>query len=366
MNLAELLGLSGDSTSAGADGDPVPPANDSERELAAIWQDVLGHDEPPGVEDDFFLIGGDSLHATELLVEIEEAFGVRLPATLFVTEPTVRAMAGVLRAPRAEDEAVSIVPIRGEGSRPPLHCLLRGGSVVIARHFARALGPDQPVFGLWSPTMHSTRDAAGSVEEIAAGCVRAVQQVQPEGPYFLFGHSLGGAVVYETAQQLAAQGHPIGLVVLADSPHPTIAHREWKRRHSARYRAKKLLSRRGPEIVAWRVRQLLGRNPEKPVEYVPGTDVPLDWSAAMERERSYAPRPAPGPVLILGTRVYRRVCGSPDLGWAPLLRRGWEAYEVPGNHNSMIGEPHVHVLAARMAERLRRAQDEGGATAAAG
>jgi thioesterase domain-containing protein len=31
-------------------------------------------------------------------------------------------------------------------------------------------------------------------------------------------------------------------------------------------------------------------------------------------------------------------------------------HEVPGSHHSMLGEPHVHVLAEKLGERLRRAQ----------
>jgi len=358
-SLPERLGLN-DASASQAIHPHVGPTDDVERALVAIWQRVLGDDEAPSIDADFFELGGDSLHATELLVEIEDAFDRRLPATVFFTCPTVRDMADALREPPDARSGVSVVRVQPDGSRPPLFCLLRGGSVVTVRHFAHALGSDQPIFGLWIPSMHGTRDTAGSVEEIAAACADAIRRTQPDGPYFLFGHSLGGVVIYETARQLAARGQRIGLVVLADSAHPRIVNAEWRRRRSARYRARKLLSQRGPAIVARRVRRVVGRERPTPVVYVPGTDVPADWAAAVERERHYVPGPAPGPLAIFATHRYLEVTGCPDLGWAPLLDKDWGAYEVPGNHDTMIGEPHVHVLAARLGECLRGAQAELG------
>jgi thioesterase domain-containing protein len=49
--------------------------------------------------------------------------------------------------------------------------------------------------------------------------------------------------------------------------------------------------------------------------------------------------------------------GSDVLGWEPLITDDWTVREVPGSHDSMLGEPHVQVLAALLAEHLERAQD---------
>ena len=42
-----------------------------------------------------------------------------------------------------------------------------------------------------------------------------------------------------------------------------------------------------------------------------------------------------------------------------LLQPGWQSSEGPGDHNSMIAEPHVHDLAAQLAECLERARAAG-------
>ena len=357
-NLAATLGLDAPAPSGREAGVHVDATDDVERELCSIWQRVLDLDVPPSTDREFLDLG-DSLNATELLVDVEEAFGRRLPATIFLTGATVQTMAEALRGSATSRPGASVFPVQAGGTRPPLFCLLRGGAVITVRHLAAAVGPDQPVYALWYPAMHGPPDAAGSLEEIAAECAAAIRAARPDGPYFLFGHSLGGIVVYEVARQLAAAGGEIGLVVLADGPHPRIADREWRRRRTVRCRAKRLASREGPAMIARRMRRLLDRGgTPTPTVYIPGTDIPEDDAAALLRERRYDPGPAAGPVVILASQQFSEWVGSPDLGWGALLRPGWESHEVPGDHNSMIAEPHVHTLAARLAECLERARSD--------
>jgi thioesterase domain-containing protein/acyl carrier protein len=354
IGLADVLGLS----VADPCGARVEPVDDVERELVAIWQRVLGLDAPPSTDVEFFELGGDSLHAVELFTAIEATLGRRLDAKLLLSAPTVRAMAAEMRSPSRGADAVTVVPVQTSGSKPPLFCLLRAGSIVATRLFAEDLGPDQPVYGLWIPSMHGPPGAAGSVEHIAALGAEAIRATCG-GPYALFGHSLGGTVMYDVARQLADGGATVALLVLADSVHPRLLAAQWKRRHSVRYRLRKLFSGKGPEIVSRRTRQLLRlRDSTPPVRRLPGTDAVVDLHAAVDRERRYVPRPAPYPVAILATRPFIRFAGATDLGWAEMLTGPWWADEVPGNHDTMVGEPHIHVLTARLAERLDHSATE--------
>ena len=348
--LAERLGLGVRPVSAA---ERIAPADDLEREIAHIWQSVLDEDVLPSVDVDFFELGGDSLHATELLEEIERVLGRRLPATVFFDGATVRAMADLVRIESADPSSSVVVPVQPQGTRPPLFCVMRAGSVVTLRHFTTTLGSDQPVFGLWIPAMHGTDDVAGSIEELGAECAWLVRETRPTGPCVLFGHSMGGLVVFEAARQLVRSGHAVALVCIADALHPRLQRAAWARRHSTRYRLRKLFSRRGPSVVAWRIRQLVGRNPPRPIVYLPGTESVADWHAAFRGECVYEPGPASVPAAIFATQPYLDFAKSPDLGWEPVLDAGWTSVEVPGNHDSMIGEPHVHVLAARLDVCLR-------------
>jgi thioesterase domain-containing protein len=55
--------------------------------------------------------------------------------------------------------------------------------------------------------------------------------------------------------------------------------------------------------------------------------------------------------------------GSTALGWDGYVRDDWTFIEVPGDHDTMLGEPHVRVLAARLASCLVEAQARGSSAA---
>ena len=95
-SLASTLGLDDPASATPDAAFRVEPTDDVELELCSIWQRVLDLDAPPSTDQEFFEIG-DSLHATELLVDIETAFGRTLPATVFLTDATVQGMARALR-----------------------------------------------------------------------------------------------------------------------------------------------------------------------------------------------------------------------------------------------------------------------------
>jgi amino acid adenylation domain-containing protein len=77
------------------------PATSSERELAAIWTELLGT-APAGTEEDFFAAGGDSIHAAALLARASSRLEVELALSVFVRRPTIAALASDLDAAQAQ------------------------------------------------------------------------------------------------------------------------------------------------------------------------------------------------------------------------------------------------------------------------
>ena len=70
----------------------------------------------------------------------------------------------------------------------------------------------------------------------------------------------------------------------------------------------------------------------------------------MRRELRYHPGSFDGPVAIVRSEMW----SWPDwLGWDPPITSEWQLHRVPGSHDSMLGEPHVHTLAATLAACLR-------------
>jgi acyl carrier protein len=73
-----------------APGDPV------EAQIAGIWQELLGVNRI-GVDDDFFVLGGNSLAGLQILTRMRAAFDVELPLKAFFEARTVAAMAEEIR-----------------------------------------------------------------------------------------------------------------------------------------------------------------------------------------------------------------------------------------------------------------------------
>ncbi|MCP5053284.1 MAG: hypothetical protein GY940_39325, partial [bacterium] len=73
----------------------VPPTNDVERRLTAIWSEVLkAHESKPiGIDHNFFDFGGHSLKASLLAARIHKAFNVKVPLAEIFKHPTIREMA---------------------------------------------------------------------------------------------------------------------------------------------------------------------------------------------------------------------------------------------------------------------------------
>ncbi len=68
------------------------PRTPIEERLAAIWAGVLGLSSP-GVHDDFFALGGHSLHAAQAVTEASRAFGVELPGGALFEANTIADLA---------------------------------------------------------------------------------------------------------------------------------------------------------------------------------------------------------------------------------------------------------------------------------
>jgi thioesterase domain-containing protein len=115
----------------------------------------------------------------------------------------------------------SLVPIQTNGINPPFFCIPgAGGNVLYFYDLARYLGAEQPFYGLQAQGLDGESEPLHRIEEIATEYVKAIQTVQPQGPYLLGGHSFGGLVAFEMAQQLQQQGHEIGLLAILDTVAP--------------------------------------------------------------------------------------------------------------------------------------------------
>ncbi|MEP7308964.1 MAG: amino acid adenylation domain-containing protein [Acidobacteriota bacterium] len=78
------------------------PRDEVEARLMAIWRDALGCS-TIGVDDHFFELGGHSMLAVRVLASVREALGVSVPVRALFEEPTIAALAAVVRRLQAGD-----------------------------------------------------------------------------------------------------------------------------------------------------------------------------------------------------------------------------------------------------------------------
>lgn len=216
-----------------------------------------------------------------------------------------------------------------------------------------------------------------TIEEMASSYVDALRAVQPEGPYLLGGHSFGGVVAFEMAQQLQRQGYRVSLLALMDPSSQSLDvsnEREMLRdevyrgddRHMLyevalaveRYRGK-----RGPvayeglrrlqfeDQLAYVLDRLIA------ADILPqGTDLSSLRGllhlvkANLDSLRRYRPQPYQGRVTLFCAQNSALVSA-----WTPLFTEPAEVYTVPGDHFSMLTEPHVKPLALQLQQCLDKA-----------
>lgn len=370
------------------------PRTPLEAVVAGVWGPVLGI-ETPGVDDNFFDVGGHSLLALRLIHELNVALGLELPVRLILTDPTIARIAQAIEkvlatrhgsASRYEplvplenptvaglasliDNAQpdgshrSLVLIKPGGSKEPLFFTPGGdgtGALLVYAGVARFLGGEQPFYGLKARGGDNSAAAHDTVEEMAADYLSEVRQVQPRGPYFFAGECVGGVIAYEMARQVLAAGEEMGLLVLLDSRPPRLASRA---RHGLRIfssRARRLLDRRlgGVEDASGRAGSRLRRWIDERLPYdareaPPGIE--NAWIAYQRTLLRYRPAPYGGRMALILSEQYanRDVAGE----WRRLVAGGVDVRGAPGDHDSYIRQrapETAKILEACLAEARAR------------
>jgi amino acid adenylation domain-containing protein len=111
----------------------VPPQTDLERDIAAVWAEILGV-EPVGVHDNFFELGGNSLAGLRLVQRLRERLGAGLSEVNLYEAPTVGTLARMIAAQGSETDAaaVGVAPVEQEsrqrGERRKARILGRRGA----------------------------------------------------------------------------------------------------------------------------------------------------------------------------------------------------------------------------------------------
>jgi acyl-coenzyme A synthetase/AMP-(fatty) acid ligase/thioesterase domain-containing protein/acyl carrier protein len=323
---------------------PVPPATPTEAVLEPIWGRIL-HLEHVSRDESFTALGGDSLAVEEMLASVTSQLGAELTTADLAERPTLAEFAALVAARRADRSGrrtSNVVRLRTTGTRPPVFCFAgAGGAAAAFSPLAGALGPDQPVYALQVRGLEDRGVPDWTVGQAARRYLRQLEEIAPEGPVVLVGHSLGGLFALAVAHLLRERGREVVDLVLVDTYLPL------------RARPDDAPRRQGPEAAPitraqlWRTRLqvltagLVRRTAEvqKEVFHQHGARV----------ARFHRPQPWPGrALLVLSTE------NDDELAWwEPLLTGEHEVLRLEGDHNALLRLPYV----VRIAEQVTAAVD---------
>ncbi|MEH2088955.1 non-ribosomal peptide synthetase [Nostoc sp.] len=364
----------------------VAPRNQLELQLVQIWSQILKVDEV-GVKDNFFDIGGHSLLVPYLLAQIQQQFGKSLPLVTLFQHPTIEELAELVQKEVHVSIWSPLVALQPNGSNPPLFCIPgAGGNPFYLHNLARCLGSDQPFYSF--QTNHQNRELVPitEVEDIAGQYIQALQAVQPQGPYFLAGHSFGGKVVYEMAQQLLRQGQVIALVAILDTTAPNTQQQQNEWDDEWDDNAMWLIG------IAKTMQIVYAKDLDMDTDILPSLDLEAQFKHVLEylkrldilpldadttylkqflqalkadNKAKYVPQQV-DPVSITLLRTSQTNLEEPinqpeilqdlDLGWNKFSAEPVNVYFVPGNHVTIITQPYVQVLAERLKACIEQAK----------
>ncbi|WP_414573137.1 amino acid adenylation domain-containing protein [Nostoc sp. CCY 9925] len=347
----------------------LAPQDELELELTKIWQKVLGI-QPISIKNNFFEMGGHSLLAVRLFAEIEKTLGKNLPLATLLQASTIEELANILRQPGWVKPWSSLVPIQPKGSKPPfflVHAV--GGNILSYCDLARHLGLNQPVYGLQAQGLDGKTPPHTRIEDMAAQYIKEIRTVQPNGPYFLGGASFGGTVVFEMAQQLYAQGEKVALLSLLDSAGLNNLPTRFFDLVSGHLNNLAQLKPQEQLTYIWeRLEWHISKRIPKPIHQLflklrdmdrsPQTLYNLNvLEANLHASKNYLLQVYPSHLTLFRAKLKSsRRYSDPLGGWGGLALEGVEVHEIPGDHTSILIEPHVQVLAEKLKACLDEAQ----------
>lgn len=189
----------------------------NEKMIADIWSAVLGVQNLQAT-DDFFELGGHSLLAIKVMVEIEKRTGKRLPLSVLFENSTVSGLASHLHHKDNSDHWKSLIPIKTNGTHPPLYIVHGQGMNIIGfRTLAPELDDEQSIYGLQAKGLNPDDEPLDDIEMIAAEYIKEMLQSNPHGPYALMGYSSGGLIALEMSIQLKILNKEVSFLGLLDT-----------------------------------------------------------------------------------------------------------------------------------------------------
>jgi amino acid adenylation domain-containing protein len=329
-----------------------------EGQLSQIWSRILNV-RAIATDDNFFELGGNSLLALRLFEQIQKVCGQNLPLATLFAAPTISQLARVMHDQGWSAPWSVLVNIQPRGTKAPFFCIHPvGGNILSYYGLAEAMGTDRPFYGLQARGLDGQQTPSTSIEAMAADYLQEIKLIQPQGPYYLGGHSFGGFVAYEMALQLAKNGEKVALLALFDCLGPYGA-KQYQLSQKLQIHVNNLAQSsviEGLNYLRARVAGSLSKLvllsiQEKYFDLTTLFLAPKERSLAILEHYNYGLirkyrknicQVYGGKIILFRAKI-RTVEGyfAPSGGWSGLASGGIDVYDIPGDHLKMILQPEI-------------------------
>jgi pimeloyl-ACP methyl ester carboxylesterase len=331
------------------------PREGLESLIADVFAEVLGL-ERVGTNDDFFDLGGDSLAAEVISMNITERTGQTFELSALVEHGSPRRIATLLRDSSKE----TIVSHFANKDRPPIFVVHgRQGFTLLKPAFRKALANDQKLFMFELPGIRGGA-CYERIEDIAAFYVGQLVEKHQNGPILIAAFCMGSVIALEMAAQLAKMGRPIHQLVLIDPSLPLT--KSWLRvsldpshpiskaivRHLPRslFPILRTSLRHVPRLLhELRFRRVLKRQRLEGLERYSELRLSLNAQAKLlAAYLRYEPPPFDGPVAILLSSLSRAIVYPNAEVWASLAPWRRVSPATASRIAKLLPQQRVHIF----------------------
>lgn len=213
-----------------------PPQTALERQVAELWQELLGI-EKIGINDNFFELGGHSLLATQLIAWLRRELSLELPLRKIFEFPTVAKWANAVEIlleeakrkvvsedvllnslTRKNSDNLSLTPFKKDGAGEPLFLIhAMSGTSSVYQPLIENLDAPRPIYGVEAVGLNGDDKALETVEAMSEYYLTAIENAGGNQPIHLCGWSFGGLIAFEMARKLSSKGK-LASLILVDTP----------------------------------------------------------------------------------------------------------------------------------------------------
>ncbi|MCP2318442.1 polyketide synthase 13 [Nocardia amikacinitolerans] len=359
--------------------DDVPPRDAAERLTFASWAVVTGKS-AGGIFNTLPILEEEV--AEKLAARLTERVGAEITVDDVLDCETIEQLADVVR--QLQDSGADVdgfvrpLRARAEGSNavPVFVFHPAGGNTLVYEPLLKRLPADTPMYGF--------ERVDGSIEERARQYLPELRKLQGNGPYVLYGWSLGAVLALQVAQLLRAEGADVRLVGLIDLAIPVENEDNSPAERVRRIERFQVFARKTynvpGELDRGQIEELAAASDEEQYKMITdlikmsGAKIPggvlehqrTSWIEQRALQQVQPSRYDGDVVLYLADRYHdgaielepRYADRRPNGGWDEYIEN-LEIVHIPGDHLQIVDEPRIGRIGADLTAKLGEIEAKG-------